>query len=128
MDRGEVHGRAGSWNSFKGARPDWIEGDLLANLAVIGPDREPDIPDVPLLSEYVKDPADRLIAVGPQQPGERQVVGHVGARHAPRGPEDPPGEAAIVEPQRPPFAIGKVKEWKFGFGRPHQAFGRAQVA
>jgi tripartite-type tricarboxylate transporter receptor subunit TctC len=61
MDRGEVHGRAGSWNSFKGARPDWIEGDLLANLAVIGPDREPDIPDVPLLSEYVKDPADRLI-------------------------------------------------------------------
>lgn len=61
MERGEVQGRAGSWNSFKGAKPDWIARDLLAHLAVIGPDREPDLPDVPLLTEFISDPADRLI-------------------------------------------------------------------
>jgi tripartite-type tricarboxylate transporter receptor subunit TctC len=61
MERGEVHGRAGSWNSFKGAKPDWIARDLLANLAVIGPDREPDLPDVPLLTEFISNPADRAI-------------------------------------------------------------------
>jgi tripartite-type tricarboxylate transporter receptor subunit TctC len=61
MDRGEVHGRAGSWNSFKGARPDWVAGDMLANLAVIGPDREPDLPDVPLLTEFISNPNDRTI-------------------------------------------------------------------
>jgi tripartite-type tricarboxylate transporter receptor subunit TctC len=61
MERGEVQGRAGSWNSFKGAMPHWIEKDLLANLAVIGPDREPDLPDVPLLTEFIADPADRAL-------------------------------------------------------------------
>lgn len=61
MERGEVHGRAGSWNSFKGAMPHWVEKDLLSNLAVIGPDREPDLPDVPLLAEFIADPTDRNI-------------------------------------------------------------------
>jgi tripartite-type tricarboxylate transporter receptor subunit TctC len=61
MERGEVHGRAGSWNSFRGSKPYWIEKDMLANLAVIGLDREPDIPDVPLLSEFINDPADKLL-------------------------------------------------------------------
>jgi hypothetical protein len=61
MERGEVHGRAGSWNSFKGAKPDWITRDLLANLAVIGPDREPDLPNVPLLAEFITNSSDRAI-------------------------------------------------------------------
>ncbi len=61
MERGEVHGRAGSWNSFRGSKPYWIEKDMIANLAVIGLDREPEIPDVPLLSEFITDPADRLL-------------------------------------------------------------------
>jgi len=61
MERGEVHGRAGSWNSFKGAMPHWVEKDLLSNLAVIGPDREPDLPDVPLLTEFITDPTDRKL-------------------------------------------------------------------
>ena len=61
MERGEVHGRAGSWNSFRGAMPHWVEKDLLANLAVIGLDREPELPDVPLLTEFISDPADRLL-------------------------------------------------------------------
>jgi tripartite-type tricarboxylate transporter receptor subunit TctC len=61
MERGEVHGRAGSWNSFKGAKPHWVEQDLLANLAVIGLDREPDIPQVPLLTDFIRDPADKLL-------------------------------------------------------------------
>lgn len=61
MERGEVHGRAGSWNSFKGSKPYWVEKDMLANLAVIGLDREPDIPDVPLLTDFIADPADKLL-------------------------------------------------------------------
>jgi tripartite-type tricarboxylate transporter receptor subunit TctC len=61
MERGEVHGRAGSWNSFRGSKPYWVEKDMIANLAVIGLDREPEIPDVPLLSEFITDPADRLL-------------------------------------------------------------------
>jgi tripartite-type tricarboxylate transporter receptor subunit TctC len=61
MERGEVHGRAGSWNSFRGAKPHWIEQDLLAHLAVIGLDREPEIPNVPLLTDFISDPADRLL-------------------------------------------------------------------
>jgi tripartite-type tricarboxylate transporter receptor subunit TctC len=61
MERGEVHGRAGSWNSFRGSKPYWIEKDMLANLAVIGLDREPEIPNVPLLTEFITNPADRLL-------------------------------------------------------------------
>ena len=61
LERGEVQGRAGSWNSFRGAKPQWIEKDMLAHLAVIGLDREPEIADVPLLTEFIADPADKLI-------------------------------------------------------------------
>jgi tripartite-type tricarboxylate transporter receptor subunit TctC len=61
MERGEVHGRAGSWNSFRGAKPYWVEKDLLANLAVIGLDREPELPNVPLLTDFIANPADRLL-------------------------------------------------------------------
>ena len=61
MERGEVQGRAGSWNSFRGAKPHWVEKDMLANLAVIGLDREPEIPDVPLLTDFISDPGDKLI-------------------------------------------------------------------
>jgi tripartite-type tricarboxylate transporter receptor subunit TctC len=61
MERGEVHGRAGSWNSFRGSKPYWIEKDLLANLAVIGLDREPELPNVPLLTDFISNPADRLL-------------------------------------------------------------------
>lgn len=61
MERGEVHGRAGSWNSFRGSKPYWIEKDMIANLAVIGLDREPEIPDVPLLSEFITDPTDKAL-------------------------------------------------------------------
>jgi tripartite-type tricarboxylate transporter receptor subunit TctC len=61
MERGEVQGRAGSWNSFRGAMPHWIEKDMLATLAVIGLDREPELPGVPLLTDFVSDPGDKLI-------------------------------------------------------------------
>lgn len=61
MERGEVHGRAGSWNSFRGSKPYWVEKDLLANLAVIGLDREPELPNVPLLTDFISNPADRLL-------------------------------------------------------------------
>jgi tripartite-type tricarboxylate transporter receptor subunit TctC len=61
MERGEVHGRAGSWNSFRGAKPYWVEKDMLANLAVIGLDREPELPKVPLLTDFISNPADRLL-------------------------------------------------------------------
>ena len=61
IERGEAHGRAGSWGSFKGAKPQWIKDDLLAHLAVIGPDPEPDLPGVPLLSDLAAAPGDRAV-------------------------------------------------------------------
>jgi tripartite-type tricarboxylate transporter receptor subunit TctC len=61
VERGEAHGRAGSWGSIKGARRHWIEKDMVTHLAVIGPDREPDLPDVPLLTEFAESEADREV-------------------------------------------------------------------
>jgi tripartite-type tricarboxylate transporter receptor subunit TctC len=61
IERGEAHGRGGSWGSFKGAKPEWIRDDALAHLAVIGPDPEPDLPGVPLLSDLASTPEDRAM-------------------------------------------------------------------
>ena len=53
MERGEVHGRAASWQSITTTKPAWIEKGLIANLLTIAMDREPDLPNVPALSELV---------------------------------------------------------------------------
>lgn len=61
VDRGEAHGRSGSWSSIKATRPNWLSNNLVVHLAVVGPEREPDLPNVPLLTEFASNPQDKAV-------------------------------------------------------------------
>ena len=50
------------------------------------------------------DLADGLVGGRPQQPRERQIVARARARHAPGPVENPPRQAARIDPQRPALA------------------------
>lgn len=57
MERGELHGRGGSVLSWTSRKPDWMRDGKIVFLLQTGLARDPAIPDVPLLSELVTDPA-----------------------------------------------------------------------
>jgi tripartite-type tricarboxylate transporter receptor subunit TctC len=62
IERGEVQGRGGiSWVSLKAGSQAWLEGHKINILVQIGPKREGDLPDVPLLKELVKSAEDEKI-------------------------------------------------------------------
>jgi tripartite-type tricarboxylate transporter receptor subunit TctC len=54
MERGEVEGVTGSWSSVKSEHPDWLRDKLVRVLVQVGRTRAPDLPDVPLITEFVK--------------------------------------------------------------------------
>jgi tripartite-type tricarboxylate transporter receptor subunit TctC len=61
MERGELHGSAASWPTIAAAKKAWVEKGLISNLITIAMEREPDLPDVPALSEVVTSPEDRAL-------------------------------------------------------------------
>jgi tripartite-type tricarboxylate transporter receptor subunit TctC len=62
LERGEVEGICGlSFATLMAAQGDWIRTNKLNFLAQTGLEKNPALPDVPLVSEYAKDAADRLI-------------------------------------------------------------------
>jgi len=61
MERGELHGSAASWPTIAAAKKAWVEKDLIGNLITIAMEREPDLPDVPALSEVVTSGDDRAL-------------------------------------------------------------------
>lgn len=63
MERGEVQGRCGwSWSSVVSTRKQWIDTKYVTILTQMSLNKHPDIPkEVPLATEYVKDPNDKLI-------------------------------------------------------------------
>jgi tripartite-type tricarboxylate transporter receptor subunit TctC len=61
MERGEVHGHAVSWPVIAGTKREWIQKGLIASLVTIANDREPDLPDVPALSELVSTEEDHAL-------------------------------------------------------------------
>jgi tripartite-type tricarboxylate transporter receptor subunit TctC len=61
MERGELHGSAASWPTIAAAKKAWVERGLINNLITIAMEREPDLPDVPALSEVVTAPEDRAL-------------------------------------------------------------------
>jgi len=61
MERGELHGSAASWPTIAATKKAWIEKGLIGNLITIAMEREPDLPDVPALSEIVTSPEDRAL-------------------------------------------------------------------
>ena len=86
MERGEVEGRGGgAYSSLVSTRPDWLRERKVNVIAQIGFDKEPDLPDVPLLIDLMKSDEQRQIAtlvtlptaigynhwVAPEVPAER---------------------------------------------------------
>jgi tripartite-type tricarboxylate transporter receptor subunit TctC len=54
MERGEVEGVIGSWSSVKSERPNWTRDKQIRVLVQVARTRQPDLPDVPLIMDYVK--------------------------------------------------------------------------
>jgi tripartite-type tricarboxylate transporter receptor subunit TctC len=61
MERGEVQGRVGSWESIKTGRASWLSEKKVHLIAQAGLSRAPDLPDVPLILDLMKDPLDRAV-------------------------------------------------------------------
>ena len=73
MERGEVEGRsAGPWSSFIAATPRYVSDKLITPLVQVGLEKEPQLPDVPLLRDLatteqqrqVFDFMSRAVAIG----------------------------------------------------------------
>jgi tripartite-type tricarboxylate transporter receptor subunit TctC len=62
MERRETDGRANTWDGWASAKPDWLTNKWVVHLVQIGLSRLPEIGDVPLFVDLVKDPADRQVA------------------------------------------------------------------
>ena len=55
MERGEVGGRGSNlWASWKSTRPQWLAEKKIHMLVQIALKRHPELPDVPLMQELVK--------------------------------------------------------------------------
>jgi tripartite-type tricarboxylate transporter receptor subunit TctC len=54
MERGEVEGVTGSWSSVKSERPNWLRDRQVRVLVQFARARAPDLPDVPLITDFVK--------------------------------------------------------------------------
>jgi tripartite-type tricarboxylate transporter receptor subunit TctC len=61
MERGEVEGVTGSWSSMKAERPNWLRDRLVRLLVQIGRARHRDLPDVPLIMDFVSKPEDKAM-------------------------------------------------------------------
>ena len=61
IERGEVEGLSGSWSSMKANRPGWVKDGQVRVLLQIGKDKQPDLPGVPLIMDYVKDEEGRAM-------------------------------------------------------------------
>ena len=62
IERGEVHGRSTTWESWPGSNPDWLRDKKILHLVQLGPKKHPDIgDDVPLFRDLVKEGEERAI-------------------------------------------------------------------
>ncbi len=59
IERGEIEGGSKSWESMRVDNADWLRDKKVNILLQYAPERSPDLPDVPLLSELGKTEADR---------------------------------------------------------------------
>ena len=63
LERGEVEGRGGgAYSSLVSTRPEWLRDRKISILTQVGFEKEPDLPNVPLLIDLVKNEEDRQIA------------------------------------------------------------------
>jgi tripartite-type tricarboxylate transporter receptor subunit TctC len=62
MERGEVHGRVGiPWTNLKSQNADWLRDKKIRILAQLSADKHADLPDVPLVTDYVKSDEGRQV-------------------------------------------------------------------
>ena len=60
VERGEVHGRAGeTWLGYSGTTGDWLKAGKAKVILQIGFRKAPELPDVPLLLDLVKNDAEK---------------------------------------------------------------------
>ena len=61
MERGEIEGMSQSWGSVITEKPDWVRDKKISVLVQITAVKHKDMPNVPTIMEYVKDPEHRII-------------------------------------------------------------------
>jgi tripartite-type tricarboxylate transporter receptor subunit TctC len=61
MERGEVEGVTGSWSSLKAERPNWLRDRQVRLLVQIARARHRDLPEVPLIMDFVSKAEDRAM-------------------------------------------------------------------
>jgi tripartite-type tricarboxylate transporter receptor subunit TctC len=61
MERGEVEGVAGSWGSLKAGKPHWLRDKLVNVIVQVGRAKHPDLPNVPMITEFIKDAESKLM-------------------------------------------------------------------
>ena len=62
MERGELEGNCGlAWPIVKLREPKWLTEKKINILFQMGLEKHPDLPDVPLISDYAKTPEDRQV-------------------------------------------------------------------
>jgi tripartite-type tricarboxylate transporter receptor subunit TctC len=62
MERGEIEGRAGNnFNSIKAENGEWLRTGKIRLITQIGLDRDPEFPDLPLLTDFAKSDEDRQV-------------------------------------------------------------------
>lgn len=62
MERGELEGNCGlGWTIVKLRKPEWLRDKKINILFQMGLHKHPDLPDVPLITDYAKTPEDRQV-------------------------------------------------------------------
>jgi len=61
IESGELHGWAGQWLGWKLAKPDWVRDGKIIHLMQMASKRAPDLPNVPLLSEFARNDEERMM-------------------------------------------------------------------
>lgn len=62
MERGEVHGRGTNpYSSYMASKPDWIPSGTIIPLVQAGIEKEPELPNVPLIMDLETSPDNRLL-------------------------------------------------------------------
>jgi tripartite-type tricarboxylate transporter receptor subunit TctC len=62
MEQGEVEGRGSNpWTSWRATRPGWVKERLIMPLVQVGLKKEPDLPEVPLLTDLAETDEQRVM-------------------------------------------------------------------
>jgi tripartite-type tricarboxylate transporter receptor subunit TctC len=90
MQRGEVDGRCSwSYSSIKSTAPDWLRDNKIHMVLQVGVSKHPELPQIPLMSDLVKDPRDKAAL-------QAQIAPQAFGRPFAAGPRVPKARAAAL--------------------------------